>query len=252
MGLEIFEKFTNTYERKARIYPMLLMITPILFLVAGMYGVELEFKSTTIGLISALGILYLAASIARESGKRIEGSLYTQWGGKPTTQLLRYRDTNIDQITKDRYHSFLSKQLGIKFPTSNDEDSDPKTADAVYESATKWLLDHTRDKKKFALLFDENVSYGFRRNCLGIKPFAIIISIITICWPFMMRGVITTQGLHIEALGTINRPTWGSLCISVAMLLIWVFFFTQKSVKTTAFCFAEMLLRACDVLPKKR
>jgi hypothetical protein len=40
----------------------------------------------------------------------------------------------------------------------------------------------------------------------------------------------------------------GSLVCSTVMLLVWLFFITKASVRTAAFTYAEMLLRACDVL----
>jgi hypothetical protein len=38
------------------------------------------------------------------------------------------------------------------------------------------------------------------------------------------------------------------LTLSAAMVLIWVLFFTRASLRTAAFTYAEMLLRACDTL----
>jgi hypothetical protein len=38
------------------------------------------------------------------------------------------------------------------------------------------------------------------------------------------------------------------MALSTAMLAIWVLFFTQRTVKTAAFAYADMLLRACSAL----
>lgn len=251
MGLDLLEKITNTYERKARLYPALLVLVPIVVMVVGVYGVELELKAAGIGLLATFGVFYLAASIVREFGKRIEASLYKEWGGKPTTQLLRHRDNTIDPITKARYHLFLAKQMSIAFPTQEEEEANPARADDVYQSATKWLLDRTRDKKKFGLLFEENIAFGFRRNCLGIKPLAIVICIITFVWPLVLSNILAMGSLNIENIASLSSGTWISLAVSLLMLLIWVFYFTKKTAKTSAFGYADFLFRACDVLPKK-
>lgn len=251
MGLEILEKFTNTYERKARLYPVFLMLAPILMLVVGVYGVALELKATAVGMLATLGVFYLAASIVRELGKRLENSLFAEWGGKPTTQILRHRDTQIDPVTKARYHAFLSKHLGIDFPSKASEENDPAAADNIYQSATKWLLDRTRDKKTFALLFEEDIAFGFRRNCLGIRPFGIMISAIAFAWPLATSGVVTVQGIEAGLLIGLPIGTWVSLAVSFCMFFVWAYFITKNTVKTAAFGYAHMLFRACDVLPEK-
>lgn len=196
MGLDYFLKILNPYERNARIYPAFLTFIPIVAMTGGVYGMDLEFKSTGLGLLISFGVFYLAASIVRELGKRLENSLYEGWGGKPTTQMLRHRDKTIDPVTKARYHTFCAKHLGVKFPTKAEEEADPVAADDMYQSATKWLLDQTRDTKKFQLLFDENVAYGFRRNCLGIKPFAIVISVVMFLWPLWTGEVFSVHGFN--------------------------------------------------------
>lgn len=252
MGLDILEKITNTYERKARLYPALLVLAPILVLVAGVYGVALELKAAGVGLLASFGVFYLLAAITRELGKRKEEALFKAWGGKPTTQLLRHRDSTIDPITKARYHAFLAKHMAISFPSQAEEEENPAGADDVYQSATKWLLERTRDKKIFEILFEENIAFGFRRNCLGIKPFAVVICVVTFVWPLFLNGILSMNGLNIEDIRSLSIGTWASLGVSILMLLIWVFFMTSETVKTAAFGYAEFLFRACDILPKKR
>lgn len=251
MGLELLEKITDPYERKARLYPACLAVIPVLALALGQYGFSLKLEASMVGLLSALGVLYLASSIVRELGKRLEGSLFAEWGGKPTTQVLRHRDKMIDPVTKARYHAFLSEQINVKFPSKKDEEAHPDVADTIYQSATKWLLDRTRDKKAFALLFQENIAFGFRRNCLGIKPFSIIIALSTLFWSLFTNDVVTSQKINLGALHGFTFGAWFSLGASLLMLVIWLFYFTKRTVRTAAFAYADMLLRSCDVLPKK-
>jgi len=52
-------------------------------------------------------------------------------------------------------------------PMIDDERSEPESADHVYDSSTAFLLEKTRDKKAFPLIFEENCNYGFRRNLWG-------------------------------------------------------------------------------------
>lgn len=252
MGLELLTKIADTYERKARLYPALLALIPVLALAIGVYGFALKIEGALIGLLATFGIFYLVASIAREMGKRLEESLFNEWGGKPSTQILRHRDPTIDSVTKTRYHSFLGKHIGIAFPSPEEEIANPSAADETYVSGVRWLLDKTRDTKTFNLLFQENIAFGFRRNCLGIKPISIAIALGVCVWTLAMCGVITLSGISTPALQTLSAGALGTLGTSLLMVLVWVLFFTRTTVKTSAFAYAEFLVRACDVLPKKR
>ena len=63
-------------------------------------------------------------------------------------------------------------------PTADDEVNDPDAADRIYASAVSLLLEKTRDKKAFPLVYKELVSYGFRRNLWGLKAGGILFAII--------------------------------------------------------------------------
>lgn len=122
----------------------------------------------------ALGVVLVAFSdMARRLGKRIEPLLEQRQGGKPSTVFLRHRDSFFDAQTKSRFLGFIAKQLGETPPTASDEAADPSAADAFYERACAWLRARTRDTKRFHILFEENVTYGFRRNLLGLKWVAL-------------------------------------------------------------------------------
>lgn len=53
-------------------------------------------------------------------------------------------------------------------------------ADAFYSQCGVWLRENTRDTKKFPILFGENVTYGFRRNLLGVKALALWLNAIVV------------------------------------------------------------------------
>jgi hypothetical protein len=70
-----------------------------------------------VGLVTSFGLTALLAQIGCDQGKMKEPRLYERWGGKPTTQLLRHRDSTIDENTKGRYYSKLAKLIpGIEMP----------------------------------------------------------------------------------------------------------------------------------------
>lgn len=242
----------DAYERPARLYPALISLIPVLSIVIGVYGVELRINAAFVGLITAFGGLFLLMQISRNLGKRLEQSLYSSWGGIPTTQLLRHRDNSLSFVTKKSYHDFLGRHINSKFPTIEEEAIDPIAADAIYQAGIKWLIGKTRDKSKFTLIFKENVAYGFQRNSLGLKPIGIIIAVFSIIWIVASCGVIRVTGVSMQNLIDSNIGVKVSLIVSLGMLLIWMFLITRHSVRRIAFSYADMLLQACDKLPKKR
>lgn len=249
MGLpDLLERISDTYDRKARIYPALLALTPAFGIAISMYGLEVDTQRGLVGLLAAVGGLFLLSNIAREAGKRLERDLFQSWGGIPTTQLQRHRDSTIDAITKRRIHEFLSKKLGVPFPDPAAELADPAAADQVYAAGTRWLLEHTRDRKQFPLLFAENVAYGFRRNALGLRPFAIVVCIAAIAGVLIAQDVVTMTGIDWTALRRLSNGSLLSIAVSVSFLLVWLLYFTKQSVRSAAFSYADMLLRACDSL----
>lgn len=244
----MLERLLDPYERKARLTPSLLAISPVLGVSFGLHGVKPELSAVLVGFLSTFGVIYLMASIARELGKRLENRLFDSWGGKPTTILLRHRDRTLDPLTKSRYHAFLSQRIGVPFPTADQEHDDPVSADDRYAAGAKWLLDQTRDTRKFPLLFKENISYGFRRNCLGLKPYALLIAAGSLVWVSVAVGAVTNNGLHLDALLSASPGAWIGVAGSSLAILAWLFFFTERTVQTAAFSYADFLLRACDTL----
>lgn len=248
---DLLAKLTDPYERNARLWPALLALFPAIVLAVALYGTKVSALTNSVMLAISCGGLYLMTNVCRELGKRLEPKLFEAWGGKPTTQLLRHRDTTIEGATKCRYHAFLSGKINNPFPDRNQEEANSNAVDELYQSGVRWLLNHTRDTKGFGLLFKENVSYGFRRNGLGVKPIGLVIAIVSLFWVLIGHGVITTPAnyfINLSALMMMPEAAVTSLLASAFMIVIWVLFFTRDSVRTVAFTYAETLLRACDVL----
>jgi hypothetical protein len=250
---DIVAKVTDPYDRQARLYPALLCLLPLLTLVALLYAPNTSALTAAVTLAVSCGGLFLMTNICREMGKRLEERLYREWGGKPTTQLLRHCNAIIDSVTKRRYHAFLAAKISSPFPDAEQEKSDPAKADEAYQSGARWLLDHTRPDagKQFGLLFRDNITYGFRRNSLGIRPVGIAIAAACLLWALVQQHVLfgtTGSLLDLAALGRLSASAIASFAVSGVMLLVWLFFFTKTSLRTSAFSFAESLLRTCDTL----
>jgi hypothetical protein len=176
---QLVSQVLDPYARQARLAPALIVIVPAVLLIMVWFPASWTLWGAIISVACSCGLALLLSQIARDRGKQREPELYALWGGKPSVALLRHRDRRIDSNTKARYRAFLKSKLSdLTLPTPDDERGDSMRADAAYESVTAWLLTQTRDTKKFALLFRENISYGFRRNMWGLKPLGVAVALL--------------------------------------------------------------------------
>ena len=126
---DLVAKVTDPYERRARLYPALLVLLPLFAMVALLYAPQAASFTAALTIAVSCGGLYLLTNLSREFGERLEERLFQRWGGKPTTQLLRHRDKTIDAVTKRRYHSFLASKINHSFPDEEQERNNPEAAD---------------------------------------------------------------------------------------------------------------------------
>jgi hypothetical protein len=242
---------SDPYERQARLYPALLALSPLVVLVLALYREKLGLLSSVISALVTFGVLYLLSDFARRRGKAKEETLWKNWGGTPSTQVLRHSDSTFDPVSTNRYHATLAKKMNLSFPSASEEAADPLGADAIYTSAGNMLRDATRNTEKFGLLFKDNISYGFRRNGLGLKPIGIAICLGSIAWVGIRHGVnVWVTRIHgaadIESLVSGEEIT--TIAAALVMLLMWIFYFTEQTAREAAFSYARMLVLTCESL----
>lgn len=129
---------TDSYDRKARVYPSLLLVAPAV-------GTLVAFLSSQLSALQSLGVAivgcggtFLLSQLARDAGKKGEPKLFEQWGGMPSVAIFRHRDGRLDPITKARYQKRLATLArGTKAPTVDEEQADPAAADQVYSAWSK-------------------------------------------------------------------------------------------------------------------
>ena len=234
---------TDGYERKARLYPALLLAAPIIIMVVGIASTKLSALESLATALAGCGGAFLLTQLARDAGKKREKHFFVAWGGLPSIAIFRHRDTRIDTITKARYHKQLATLVkGAKAPSPEDERRDPAMADQVYSAWSSYLRIHTRDTKKYSLLFQENVSYGYRRNVCGLRPLGIVVNVLAllgnVAWLYRVRSIT----------GTVTTESVAALACVFALLLLWIFRFTPTWVRIPADAYAERLAEATDSL----
>jgi hypothetical protein len=104
---DIVAKVTDPYDRQARLYPVLLCLLPLLTFVALLYPPNASALTRVVTIAASCGGLFLMTNICREMGERLEDRLCREWGGKPTTQLLRHHDDLVGSglCGRERYRS---------------------------------------------------------------------------------------------------------------------------------------------------
>ncbi|MBS0196233.1 MAG: hypothetical protein JSR77_05695 [Planctomycetes bacterium] len=149
----------------------------------------------------------------------------------------------MNEATRDRYRTTLEKIVpGVSLPSPRSERAKPEDADAIYASCTDYLRERTRDKARFRLLFEENVSYGFRRNLWAMKPAGIALSI----GGLVAAGWVLKQ--ETDAGQSPSATVIAGIAVAAVMLTWWLLRIRESWVEAGANAYAERLLSACDEL----
>ncbi len=234
----------DSYTRRARIYPALLAALPGLALAAVMVSWKDLGLSHAIATAAAGFLLYAFGDLTRRLGKRNEDAIYRELGGKPSTAMLRHSDTTFDETTKASWLKFLATKIGSNPPTVDEEKANPAAADAYYERCGNWLRENTRDHKKFNLIFEENVTYGFRRNLYGLKWLGLLLNVlvVVICaiwiwnrWPVGADDGVAARLVYV-------------VVIALAHAIFFILAVTKTGVIEAARQYARQLLLACETL----
>ena len=224
----------DRYSLQARLAPALLSLFPAILLIAVQFPELYETAAGLIGLALVCGVLTLASHFARTRGKKVEQRLNTKWGGRPTTQFLLNEKCELDSQTRRRYLAYFSNTI----PHWKLGES-PRTA---IDSAVRWLLEKTRDTEKYNLIFKENISYGFRRNCLGMRPVGLPVTLICI-------GYWSVQ-FYFQFLEAANAAPTDLICMGTSLLILvwWLFVVSDEWVKEAGNAYAKALLGSIDTM----
>jgi hypothetical protein len=235
-------KVLDAYSLKARLFPALLAVIPALAALAILISWN-KFGLTSAIATTAIPVLvFAAADIARRLGKRIEEQIFLELGGKPSVAMIRYSDETFDATTKAQYRAFLASKIGQSVPTEQEEKDNPRAADAFYERGGGWLRENTRDTKKFPVLFNENITYGYRRNLLGLKwpALGLNAAMVLLCLFILYRkGTIDTDD-------DVTIRLLIVLAFAVIHAIYMVFAVGKQSVIDAARTYARQLLLSCE------
>jgi hypothetical protein len=157
-------RFFDAYSLRARLLPSILGAAPVLAAVLLLISWRTFELSSIVAVLGGLALVYALSDWARKEGKKIEPRIYNEMGGKPSVTIMFRSDDTIDQLSKDRYRSFLAGKINQPEPTAVDELNNRAAVIGFYELAGTWLRENTRETKKFPILFNELVTYGARHE----------------------------------------------------------------------------------------
>jgi hypothetical protein len=218
----------DRYDLEARFAPAYLALAPAILTAIILMGSEsFALAQRVSALIASLGIPLFLGNVARSRGKREEGRLRKQWGGRHSVDALRFRSSTNQHQTEHR-HAVIGQATGLALPTQAEEAADS-------------LIAQTRPENGFRLLFLENCNYGFRRNLLGMKKIGLGVGTIV-----AVAGIVLT-GLHFAG-GQGASPTTGVAvaALGIASLIVWRAV-TDDWVDEVARSYAERLMEAAEV-----
>lgn len=238
-------KYFDPYSLKARVFPALIAGLPtlaLLFVLVPWDHIGLsQVTAATVGVV----LLFAFADLARSTGKKIQAKLGT---GETPEQWYR-GDPDVADAAKDRYRTFIARQLGLKAPTEEDERNDPGRANDFYRSAGNWLREHTRDVKTYALLFGENITYGYRRNLLGLKQISLVLNsvVLAVC------GTITLLNpAYFANIGHIDEKV-AILAIAAVLHSIYMALAVNATgVREASRAYGRQLILSCETLMAKQ
>ena len=144
-------------------------------------------------------------------------------------------------------------------PTEKEEAEDPGGADQHYIAATNFLLEKTRDKSKFPLVFAENVNYGYRRNLWGYRRYGILIAVVAAVCSWGIVFVSTDLGTWEAWSETVLKDPEPAVIIRMvgsifnsAAIAFWVRVVTPEWVRVAADAYAQRLLASVESLEPTR
>lgn len=230
----------DSYTFQARVVPFLAtLVPPIVLLATGVVtGAQLGTAGGVVGAVLAA----VAAQVGRDRGRRLQPGLWKEWGGSPTLHRLRFAGHAYpDRIA--RLHDRIEGILGDPMPTAHEEADDPELAADRYDDAIERLRARTRRQDGgFGLLFAENVSYGQRRNLLGLRPVGIGVGFLTLVASALLLG------LSGGGAGDRIDRFLPSVVSSAIMLGFWLFVVKRSWVRTPADAYADQLVAAVEQL----
>jgi len=162
----------DLYNVVARWLPAFAVLAPLLGVILILPRAEAGPATGIVATVATLAAAAVGSLVVRDRGRRIQEGLFAVWGGRPTERLLRWR-SGPPHAEISRRHELVGQVLQAVLPDARTENAQPAAADAAYRAAVTALRERTRDRSRFPLVAQENVTYGFWRNAYACRTAGI-------------------------------------------------------------------------------
>lgn len=234
-------KFFDAYTIRARIFPALIAGLPTLVLPFILVPWDRLGASAAIATVMSLVLLYAFSDVARRCGLRVERKL----GTRSTPELWFRANPAIPELTKDRFRAFVATMLGNPAPSEQDEMNQPERAKDFYLAAGDWLRDKTRDRKRFPILFDELMTYGFRRNLLGLKYVSLVMNA---CVAGFCGATLALSLPYVSTISHLEEKAVAVLVVVVLHSLYMAAAVGKAAVQDASITYGKQQILSCEVL----
>lgn len=189
---------TTPYYIKARLFPTLLTVIPLLILlnviVAPLYHDSLSQIFDVLPLITNSGLsgalIFLMVQVNRLVSKEVFQRFYFQDENKmPTTNHLLWSNTIIEKQTKIKIREKIQVHYDIILMDEEEESLNELTCRKQIMTAVSQIRNSLRGN---TLLLQHNIEYGFFRNLLGGSLVAIFFSIIILIYALVHHDTTLT------------------------------------------------------------
>jgi hypothetical protein len=254
----------DRYTREARLAPAFLSLFPVLLVLIISFKGLRDTIPALLSLLCVFGVVRWISHIARGIGDKKEIKLFQDWGGKPTTTMLRFTQGYLTTEEKTRFRSQIRHLLGeappgkeietvIKdrkgqdLPSKDDEETASKISDpheradkldSLYEPAVAWMRENSRTS---VLVIEEEISYGFQRNFFALHRFAFLCAVASF--------IVEARVAHLQIqfawpiVAHIDTPIAAVILAALAGYLICLLWFVnENSVMVQGFIYARALL----------
>ena len=216
----------GNYRVRAQLAPALIVLLPTVVSVVTWIPDAIDLVRALVG---ARSPMFFLAQV-RDAGRRKEAWLHSRSAPPRRTRC----GQGIRLSSKMRARGYVAVARG--------RGGRPQGGRFNVQFAVQWLLAQAPDRRRFPLVFQENVNYGFRRNLWGLRPAGLMIA--TTCLVANVAAIFAAHNaenkLHVEGLI--------ALIITSLLVFLWIKIVKPDWVRVPAFAYARALFQMCEVL----
>lgn len=174
VGYEIF----NAYEIRARIFPSLIILLPIVVLFFSIIPLSNPIEKILIGFGIFFVLVYAFSYQVRICGTKIQEKCWSNAGSPPSTLILQWENQVLSKDLKNQIYSTILKKYAIAIPDSIEQEKNLAEFNRIIDNVFFRVRSDLYKKNPEGIWSKHNAEYGFVRNLFGCREIWVTISII--------------------------------------------------------------------------